>query len=219
MSSLKKALEVTGNVLAFGVLGIVFLNAPPVQEWVSQREVRMEIKASWHELVDSAPRLDNGTGKVRIVEFSDYECPFCQRTYPEIEAFLDANPKIGVAYRHMPLSMHRRAEGAARAAVCAENQDRFREMTRQLFGSTAWKEDGDWEREAAAAGVPNVSVFADCLDSPETRAQVEADLTMASRLGLRGTPAFVYRGGIHRGALTTEVLADILSEFTDSRQP
>ncbi|MFA9289162.1 MAG: DsbA family protein [Weeksellaceae bacterium] len=85
--------------------------------------------------VGNAPTQGPANAKVTIVEFSDFECPFCQRAFPTVEQILEAYPNdVKLAYKHLPLSnIHPNAQRAAEATMCADKQDKFWEMHDKLF--------------------------------------------------------------------------------------
>lgn len=151
--------------------------------------------------------MDNGKGEVRIIEFADYECPFCRTVHAEISRLIGQQPDIGVAFRHLPLTtIHRAAEGAARASVCAEQQGRFREMHDRLLLTTEWQPELDWLHEARAVGITDTMRFRECLTSESTTSRLAEDKAFADSLGLRGTPAFVFQRGVHSGVASLDEL-------------
>lgn len=201
--------RILDRTLNFGViviaLFIVFRPGGPVFGWVQKqvetRRVRSQLETLWPELISEGHRLDGGSGDVVLIEFSDYQCSFCQRTHPELSDFLSEHKQVGVLYRHLPLAtIHQAAEGAARAAICAEQQARFRQMHDHLFETERWSEDQDWAVEAIEIGIPDVARFVACMDAPATHARLARDRKLADALGVISTPTFVTRNGIFRGA-------------------
>jgi protein-disulfide isomerase len=134
------------------------------------------------------------TAPIVIVEFSDFECPFCAKfareILPQLEKDYVDTGKAMVAFRHLPLSIHPTAEPAARAAECAQQQDQFWKMHDELF-----LESGNLSAEnltKLATGIHLEPVaFKRCLDSDETRGKVLADADLAAMLEISGTPAFM----------------------------
>lgn len=131
---------------------------------------------------------------VTIVEFSDFECPFCGRAHPLLtELMRELDGQVKVVFRHYPLSGHPRAMPAARAAVAAGQQGKFWEMTDLLFEHQRALEDDDLERYAQQLGL-DMERFHTDLHSPETQAAVERDREEGRRLGIEGTPTFFING-------------------------
>lgn len=170
---------------------------------------RDTISLLWSELREG-PRIDDlPVDSPLIIEFSDYQCPFCREAHGRLGA-LAAETGIGVVYRHMPLSaIHPRAEGAARAAICAEHQGFFPAMHERLFSDSGWQQSGDWMGLAIEIGIPNLPRFRDCLAAPETSERLSRDLALAERLGARATPTFAGLGGVASGVPRAETLREI----------
>jgi len=147
-----------------------------------------------------------------LVQFCDYECPFCRAESWVFKDLVASNPAVGVVIRHLPLtSIHPRSADAAAASVCAEAQGRFSQMHERLFTSAEWQIDGDWAREAEAAGVPDVGGFLECLTKPTTSERLEEDRLLAADLGVLGTPSLLFPDGtVQVGVLEADkILANI----------
>lgn len=118
-----------GCLAAFAVAGASSLrHGAPLRErydaWVTARAARKALERHWTELADSPDRLGTGT-QVSVVEFLDFQCPYCTAEAATVDSVLTANPDLAIGVRQLPLPIHPAAEGAARAAVCAEAQGRF----------------------------------------------------------------------------------------------
>ena len=107
------------------------------KDWRKAVRTRETIAQQWPALVKAGERVDAGRAKPILIEFADYQCPFCRRSDEVLEQWL-VNHDVGVVYLNFPLSIHPAAEGAARAAICAADQGRFRQMHRRLFETSAW---------------------------------------------------------------------------------
>jgi protein-disulfide isomerase len=143
---------------------------------------------------------------VTLIEFSDYECPFCRRAEPVVEQLLkEYAGKVRFEYRHFPLeSIHPQARGAAEAAVCADEQGRFWQYHQEIFAG----EGGSLAppallARAAKAGL-DVNAFQACVASGRSRARVDADLAAGKAAGVSGTPAFFVNGVPFSGAIPIE---------------
>lgn len=134
------------------------------------------------------------SARVAILEFSDFECPFCSRftltTFPELQnEYLDTG-KVQLAFRHLPLDqIHPNARKAAEAAECAGKQGKFWEMHDAMFVDPKRLSQIDIQGYAAAAGLQKVD-FDRCL-AGEATARVAEDVAEAMRLQVYGTPAFL----------------------------
>lgn len=173
--------------------------------WKAERAVRQRINSDWAQIA-SGPRLDTTASAVALVEFSDYECPFCRSQHGLLKRVIGDSRGGGVVFRHLPLPIHKNALHAALSAVCAEEQGRFREMHDRLFETEAWMTDANWRREASAAGVPDLVAFSNCLSSTEATARIRTDAALARDLGISGTPSFVHREGVVAGSLADSTI-------------
>lgn len=159
-----------------------------------------------------------GKGKVEIVEFSDFECPFCAKFWNETYATLKAKyvdtGKVTLTYRHLPLaSIHPYAPKAAEAAECANRQGKFWQYHDKLF--SVFTQDGsglavsNLKTYAQNVGL-DTDKFNSCLDNGETTEVVNTDLKEASRLGISATPTFFINGIKVIGAQPVSVFEQII---------
>jgi protein-disulfide isomerase len=145
-----------------------------------------------------APALGPDSARVALIEFSDYECPFCQKAHGPLMEALDDNDDVRLVFKHYPLPMHRNAIPAARAAWAAQQQGKFWEMHEHLFAVGG--KTGDLERAAEAMGL-DVARFRADMASEAAGQALEADRYAAGLLGIGSTPHFVINGRHVRGAL------------------
>ncbi|MGD8863750.1 MAG: thioredoxin domain-containing protein [Myxococcales bacterium] len=131
---------------------------------------------------------------VTLVEFSDFQCPFCGAAFPELERIVrQFEGKVKLVFKHFPLGSHPRAIPAARAAEAAGKQGRFWEMHDMLFRNQRQLEDADLLRYAEALGLDMEKFQAD-MASPEVQARVEADRAEGEKAGVDGTPSIFVNG-------------------------
>ena len=148
-----------------------------------------------------------------IIEFGDYECPFCRDSDAHLEAVMESHPDVTIGFRHYPLTaIHPKAEDAARAAICAEEQGRFQQIHSLLFGSTEWRDIGDWKTLAENAGVADLAAYESCLMSEATGRRLEEDRRLGEALGLTSTPTFFYQFGRHVGYATEEQFLELIEQ-------
>jgi len=192
----------TGLVLATGIMMLLGPGSglrASVGEWWDERALRRRIAEELANLGQYGA-LGRHSGAPIVVEFGDYECPYCRAVHPMLERAA-ADGRIQLYYRHFPLANHPAAEAAAAAAVCAEEQGAFQRMHAYLFETSDWRETRDWSAAARAVGVADMERFEDCIDHPDTAARIRLDMELASRLGVQATPTFVTLNGIHVGAI------------------
>lgn len=137
--------------------------------------------------------------KVHIVEFSDFECPYCSRAVEPIEALLKAFPNdVKITFMNFPLSFHARAMPSAIAAACAGQQGKFWEMHDKLFGNQAKLDEETFNSYATELGLKD-EAFKACLKDPKTQETIAAEMKQGQSAGVGGTPSFYLNGVPARG--------------------
>ena len=151
--------------------------------------------------IDPARLRGDPKAPVTIVEFSDFQCPFCQRVQPTLLELLARYPgKVRIAYRDYPLAqIHQRARKAAEASRCAGEQGKFWQYHDLLYADTSKLADADLSAHAKALDLDEAR-FAACLESGRYGAAVDADQKLGVNAGVNGTPAFLVNGVILEGA-------------------
>jgi len=148
---------------------------------------------------------------VVLVEFADYQCPYCQKVHPELDQLRkEFGDKLAIAYKDFPLPMHPYAMKAAEAARCAGIQGKFWEFHDLLFADKKF-EVKDLKEQARAIHLDGER-FDSCLDSGQTAGNVERDAEEGRRLGLTGTPSFFVNGHFSSGALSYATLRDMVAQ-------
>jgi protein-disulfide isomerase len=146
------------------------------------------------------PSKGPASAPVTIVEFSDYQCPFCARVEPTIDELMAAYPdKIRVVFRDFPLPNHAQAPKAAEAAHCAGDQGKYWEMHKKLFQNQQALAPDDLKKHAREVGLDGTK-FDQCLDSGAKSSLVQKNLEAGSEAGVSGTPAFFINGRLLSGA-------------------
>ena len=137
---------------------------------------------------------------VTLVEFTDFQCPFCAAAVPSLKALLEARGnEVRIVYRAFPLDFHPQANLAAEAAFAAGAQGKFWEMHDLLFANQRAISRDDLDRYAQQLDL-NVSAFRDALDTHRFAADIAEDRAMGEKAGVTGTPAFFLNGEIVEGA-------------------
>ena len=143
---------------------------------------------------------------VTIVEFTDYQCPFCGRhftqTFGQIKSTYIDTGKVKYVTRDYPLSFHPFAQKASEATECAEDQDAFWEMHDKLFANQTALDVASLKSYAGGLGL-NQTKFDDCLDSGTHAAEVQKDMADGSASGISGTPGFWVIGKDGKGELVS----------------
>jgi protein-disulfide isomerase len=172
--------------------------------WGRSTTVAAEVPTEVKRVVvstDGYPSIGPDDAPVTIVEFSDYQCPYCEAWYQQtFEQLMSNYPgQIRFVYRDLPLPMHPEAIPAAEAADCAGEQNAYWEFHDALFSGQYTLGRTAYEQYAADLGL-DIAAFTACLDDHRYQAKVEANGADAAGLGLNATPSFVINGRILVGA-------------------
>jgi len=144
--------------------------------------------------VSNNPALGVDTAIPTLIEFSDYECPYCIRhfrtTYPQIESDYIRTGKIRYVFRDLPIAdNHPMAIRAHEAAHCADEQHKFWDLHPKLFSAPGTHDPASLEARAKEAGL-DLAAFRECISSGRTTAGIQASVDLAEKLGADGTPMF-----------------------------
>ena len=202
----------------------------PIRQFLTQermREVRekyvgtLKAKTTVRVLLDPPrqtvategnPAKGPANAPIEIVEFSDFQCPYCLRAAPTVNQVLKTyGDKIRFVYRHYPLPNHPNARPAAEAAACAAEQGKFWAYHDRLFGDAMKLGQADLKRDAAELGL-DTTQFDACVGTHKLEATVDADFQAGVNAGVDGTPAFFINGRMISGAQPFEVFKQIIDE-------
>lgn len=169
----------------------------------------------WEALAADGHSRGPTNAKITVVVFSDFECPMCATfatsTYPE---FAERHPgQTRLVFRHWPLSQHRFARPAAKAAECAADQGRFEAFHDRIFAEQAQlglKTFHDFAREA---GVLDLPTFDACYADPTPVPSIDRDVKLVTAIGGTGTPTVVINGWLLRGGVDVALLDSISEQF------
>ena len=152
---------------------------------------------------------------VTIVEFGDFQCPFCGNLFPTMERVREIYPdEVRIVFRHYPLrNLHPRAQQSAEAAICAQDQGRFWEYHDSLFGNQQALEVPDLKQRAADLGL-DTATFNACLDSGRKYDFVQVDVDAGSAAGVTGTPTLFINGRYMSGPQPRQIQTVIEDELT-----
>jgi len=170
--------------------------------------------------IDDDPFIGSNAAEVVIVDFSDYQCPFCKKfytkIYPEMKKDYINTGKIKYVFRDYPLTVHKEAIAAAMAANCAGDQGRYWEMHDKLFeNQTNWNKAENINElligYAKELGI-NSTLFSQCMESDKYLEEIQKDKEEGISYGVFGTPTLFLNGKILRGGLpqSYEAFQDLL---------
>ncbi len=145
--------------------------------------------------VGGSPTAGPSEAKVTIVEFSDYQCPFCSQAEPLLDQVMQAYPKdVKRVYKQFPLtSIHPNALPASKAAVAAGKQGKFWEMHKKLFTNQRELSPDNYKKWAQEIGI-DVAKFEKDMASPEVQAQIDKEMQEARSADVTGTPTIFVNG-------------------------
>lgn len=158
----------------------------------------------------SGPSRGAPDAPVTIVEFSDFQCPFCKRMRSTLDALMDAYPEeVRVVYRHFPLRSHEMAQPAAEASLCADEQGKFWAFHDEVFARQAELSAETLDDVAAEVGL-DLEAYHDCVADRRYRERVLADYQAALDAGVQGSPAFFVNGRPIFGAESEGVFRELI---------
>lgn len=179
-----------------------------------------EFVAGWEQIVDNGHLIGDARAPIKLIEFGDFECPFCKRYQPRLASTLQRfSPKVAAVYVHLPLRNHRFAMPSARASECAAEQQRFGEMADALYSAQDSLGLKPWTAIARTAGVTDTGRFALCLSRPTAFPRIDSGLAIAARLGVRGTPTIIVNGWRFPVAPTDAEMDRVISALLDGKKP
>jgi protein-disulfide isomerase len=168
--------------------------------------------------VGNAPTMGGKNAKVTIVEFSDFQCPFCSRGAEVVnELKKKYGDKILVAFKNFPLPFHNQAEGAAVAGLCAQEQkpELFWKMHDEMFANQDKLAIDSLKQMAKKIGLKS-EAFDKCLDSNKYLDQVKKDMEEGKSLKVKSTPTFFVNGQLINGAQPIEVFSELIDSELQS---
>jgi protein-disulfide isomerase len=158
------------------------------------------------------PSRGPANAPVTIVEFSDFQCPFCGRLKPTMDQVLAKyGDKVHLVFRQYPLPFHQNAQKAAEAALCAADQGKFWELHDAMFTNQQALAVTDLKAKAKELGM-NADTFGQCVDSGAKAGLVLADVNAGSAVGVNGTPAMFVNGRFINGAVPLEDITKVIDD-------
>lgn len=160
----------------------------------------------------SDPVRGNPAAPITIVEFSDYQCPFCARVNPTLDRIRQTyGDRVKIVFKDFPLPNHPEAPKAAEAARCAGEQDKYWEMHDVMFANQRALQVPVLKQKAREIGL-NGAAFDQCLDSGKHAAAVEAGSELGAKMGVNSTPTLYINGRALIGAMPFENFKQVIDE-------
>lgn len=163
----------------------------------------------------NAPVIGNPDGDVTVVEFFDYNCPYCKRAAPIVKGVIAGDGNVRVVYREWPIL----GEGsvfAARAALAARNQGKYEEFHWALMGLNGRANEASVMKAARELGLDEDKLRAD-MNAPEVDAHIQVSMDLARGLGFTGTPSFVIGDALAPGLIEQAQMEQLISTVREDR--
>ena len=159
-----------------------------------------------------SPSKGGANAQVEVIEFADFQCPFCLAASPTVKRVLETyGDRIRFVYRNYPLPNHPQAQPAAEAAQCANEQGKFWPYHDRLFAEAGKLMDADLKKAAVDLGL-DAARFNSCVDEHRYKDVVEANQQAGNDAGVNGTPAFFVNGRLLSGAQPFEAFKRVIDE-------
>jgi protein-disulfide isomerase len=185
----------------------------------SKAVVRIALEPPRQKVAGDGPAQGPANAPIEVVEFSDFQCPYCFRANPTVKQVLSTyGERIRFVYRNYPLPSHPNARPAAEAAQCAAEQGQFWPYHDRLFADQNKLSDGDLKQSAAELGL-DTGRFNACVDSHKYKARVDADVQAGNEVGVNGTPAFFINGRMLSGAQPFDEFKRVIDEELAFKRP
>jgi protein-disulfide isomerase len=164
------------------------------------------------EVAANGPSKGPAGAPVTIVEFSDFQCPYCARLIPTLDQLkAKYGDKVRIVFRQYPLNFHQFAQKAAEASLCAHDQGKFWELHDAMFGNQQALAVEQLKAKAAELGM-NSEAFNACIDTGKHAEVVAADFKEGAAAGVSGTPAMFVNGRFISGAVPLEQIAEVVDD-------
>ncbi|MBV9773664.1 MAG: DsbA family protein [Gemmatimonadetes bacterium] len=177
--------------------------------------------SGWKEIASGGNPFGNRAAPVTLVEFSDFQCPFCAKLQPVLTNLQRRyGDRLDLVYRHYPLeSIHPYARSASVAAECAGAQGAFRTYHDALFSRQREIGQVAWHDLAARARVADLGRFDACMRERTSDPLVERDVELGARIGINATPTLIVNGMMLRGELTEDRIAEQIDQALEKSSP
>lgn len=178
----------------------------------AKHKIRYLLEPARVEVAATGPSQGPATAPVTIVEFSDFQCPYCARLIPTLdEVKKKYGDKVRIVFRQYPLNFHQHAQKAAEASLCAHEQGKFWELHDAMFQNQQALAVEQLKAKAAELGM-NAEQFNSCLDGGKYAAQVKADFDEGAKAGVNGTPAMFINGRFLSGAQPLNEITKVIDD-------
>jgi protein-disulfide isomerase len=174
----------------------------------------------WQDYAIKGERMGPANATVQLIEFADFECPYCGSFHKTLKALREHYPtQVSLIYMHFPLQGHRFAIPAARVAECAREQGRFEALYDRLFDEQDSLGLKSWADYATEAGVPDLKAFNACASRTETVSRIEVGRQLGAKLDVKGTPTLIINGWMLARPPSAKDLDDMVKAVLAGKSP
>jgi protein-disulfide isomerase len=180
----------------------------PVEVYFNKPKMQVNVE------VGNSPIFGKKGAPITVVEFSDFQCPFCSRAADTVTQLKKKyGDKVQLAFKHFPLPMHHEARPAAEASMCVNEQgsDKFWKFHDAMFKNQDKLDKASLEKYAKDSGA-DVKKFNECVNGKKYADIVQKDMEYGEKIGVKSTPTFFVNGQIVSGAVPIETFSDIIDE-------
>lgn len=206
--------NISMTVLLFSLL--MFVSSDHHQGFLSLKKMlpptaTRDTVPNFGKLLKGGHRIGPADAPVQIVEFADFQCPYCKQMIPIINAMRLKYPnRVSFIYYNFPLDHHPQAKIAAIAAECAARQGKYFSYHDLLFNSQSAFHTMPWDSLANLAGIENMDEFKGCVSTKATEKLVEDEVKLGDKIKVEVTPTFIINGVMYKGTLTEKQMDGII---------
>lgn len=182
--------------------------------FTDDRTTNISSIANWEKLITYDGKIDTNNPKIYLMEFFDYECPYCNTLDATLDTIqLKYNDKIKIIRYHFPLSIHPLAYRAAVAAECANMQDYFDKYHKELMRNQYKLNSINFTEVAKQIGIKDIGKFQKCIDYEETADIIAKNVRIAKEYNITGTPTLIINNKMISGIVDSKAIEKIIKEF------
>ena len=190
------------------------LQARQEQSQADQAQAVLSANRAALEQDPTAPVVGNPDGDVTVVEFFDYNCGYCRRTYSDVQNLLGSDSNLRLVLREWPI-LGEESVYAARAALASRAQGKYEEFHNALMQNNGRANEASVLRIAKELGMDTDQLVRD-MDAPEVAAHIQTSMQLTQALNLNGTPAFIFGDQLVPGAIEFEQMQALVAEIRDA---
>jgi protein-disulfide isomerase len=212
--------SVASVVVAVAAASMAVMYAVRSPHGTTARLERPEYLTEWRALSADGLVIGRRDAPVQVVEFVDFECPYCARFHNVLRATMARyGSRVAVALRHMPIRGHESALPAASAVDCAADQGRLDGMVSAVFEKRDSLQTKAWVDFARDAGVPDLTKFVSCMRASSTSPRLARDTAAAREIGVYATPTVIVNGWRFPTAPDSTALWAAMDSLLANRKP